>query len=100
MNAIIQFDQPETFVVATGKNYSVKDFVITAMKAADLQLIPEDVIRSNKDLERPKEINELVGNSSRILNKLGWAPEVDFQDLVTMMVNYDLRKLSNSRGDV
>ena len=100
MNAIIQFDQPETFVVATGKNYSVKDFVITAMKAADLQLIPEDVIRSNKDLERPKEINELVGNSSRILNKLGWAPKVDFQDLVTMMVNYDLRALSNSRGDV
>jgi GDPmannose 4,6-dehydratase len=100
MNAIIQFDQPETFVVATGKNYSVKDFVKTAMKAADLQLTPEDVIRSNKDLERSKETNELVGNSSKILNKLGWAPEVGFQDLVTMMVNYDLHQLSTSGGDV
>ncbi len=99
MNAIIQFDQPETFVVATGENHSVKDFVKTAIKAADLQSMPEDVIRSNKDLERPKEINELVGNSSKILIKLGWAPEVGFQDLVTMMVKHDLHQLSTSRGD-
>ena len=100
MNAIIQYDQPETFVVATGENHSVMDFVKTAMKAANLQLKPEDVIRCNKDLERPKEINELVGNSSKILFKLGWTPEVGFQDLVTMMVNYDLLQLSSSRGDV
>lgn len=100
MNAIIQYDQPETFVVATGRNHSVMDFVKTAMKAADLQLKPEDVIRCNKDLERPKEINELVGNSSKILFKLGWTPEVGFQDLVTMMVNHDLHQLSFSRGDV
>lgn len=100
MNAIIQYDEPETFVVATGRNHSVMDFVKTAIQAANIQLNPDDVIRCNKDLERPKEINELVGNSSKILFKLGWIPEVRFQDLVTMMVNYDLLQLSSSKGDV
>lgn len=100
MNAIIQYDQPETFVVSTGKNHSVMDFVKTAIQAANLHLKPDDVIRCNKDLERPKEINELVGNSSKILFKLGWAPEVGFRDLVTMMVNCDLLQLSSSKGDV
>jgi GDPmannose 4,6-dehydratase len=87
---MLQQDQPDDYVVATGETYQVREFVRQAFEAAE---IPnwERYVRQDKKFLRPAEVDLLVGDASKAETKLGWKREVSFPDLVTRMVEHDLR---------
>ena len=103
----LMLQQPlaEDYVIATGEQHSVEDFVNASAKALDMELIwsGEDmertaswngkiIVRVDKKFFRPADVNTLLGDSSKIRDKLGWKPEVEFEELVKMMVESDLEE--------
>jgi GDPmannose 4,6-dehydratase len=85
---MLQTDQPDDFVVATGETYSVREFLEKVFKALDLNW--EKHVEIDPKYYRPAEVDLLLGDSSKIRKKLGWKPRVSFDGLVKMMVEHDL----------
>lgn len=88
IHLILQQPNPDDFVVATGEQYTVKDFVIACFEYHGLNW--EDYVEYDKVYERPNEVPNLLGNSSKI-QKLGWKPEYDFKALVKDMCDSDFK---------
>jgi GDPmannose 4,6-dehydratase len=88
---MLQHDRPEDFVVATGVTHTVQKLVETAFAAVDLDWRPYVV--QDPRFMRPAEVDLLVGDPARVNTELGWEPEVDFDQLVRMMVDADLERL-------
>ncbi|SEB68964.1 GDPmannose 4,6-dehydratase [Nocardioides exalbidus] len=82
-------DQPSDYVVATGRAHSVRDFVAAAFAAAGITDW-EGLVRQDEAFFRPADPTELVGDTSRAREELGWAPTVRFEELVARMVTADL----------
>ncbi len=93
---MLQQDKPEDFVISTGQTHSVKEFVETAFSYVDLDY--KDYVTIDPRFVRPAEVDQLLGNSAKAKEKLGWEPTVDFKGLVEMMVNYDLEKLREEKN--
>ena len=91
---MLQQDEPEDFVVATGKTHSVRDLLDVAF--GYLGLDPEDYVRVDERFIRPADVDQLVGDASKAREKLGWAPEVTFEELIGMMIKHDLALLEGS----
>jgi GDPmannose 4,6-dehydratase len=91
---MLQSDDPDDFVVATGMTHSVKDLVVAAFEHAGLDW--EKHVRVDPRFLRPAEVDLLIGNPAKAKSVLGWEPEVDFAGLVRMMVDADLERLSTS----
>jgi len=91
---MLQHQEPEDFVIATGKSHSVRDFLETAFSCVGLDY--HDYLAIDKDLYRPSEVNVLQGDASKARRKLGWEPTVSFEDLVKEMVESDLKWYSRS----
>jgi GDPmannose 4,6-dehydratase len=89
---MLQQDEPEDFVVATGEEHSVRELVDIAFARAGLD--PDDHVRVDAQFLRPAEVDHLVGNPSKAREKLGWEPRTSFRELVEMMVDADLARLS------
>src|SRR6187401_2017158 len=89
---MLQQGAPDDFVVATGKNHTVREFCEIAFDHVGLPWKKYVVV--DKALFRPAEVNTLCGNPAKARRKLGWSPEVGFADLVRMMVDADLKRLS------
>jgi len=89
---MLQADEPDDFVVATGVTHSVKNLVIEAFGHAGLDW--EKHVRIDPQFLRPAEVDLLIGNPSKAKALLGWEPEVDFRSLVQMMVDADIARLS------
>jgi GDPmannose 4,6-dehydratase len=89
---MLQADEPEDYVVATGETHSVREFFETAF--AHVGLDPERHVTSDPEFLRPAEVDQLVGDPSKAKNALGWEPKHSFRDLVEMMVDADLARLS------
>jgi GDPmannose 4,6-dehydratase len=87
---MMQQDEPENFVIATGENHSVKEFVDLAFDHVGLD--PEKYVKVDPRFVRPAEVDVLLGDPSYARTKLGWKPEVSFPELVKMMVDSDLEK--------
>ncbi len=102
---MLQQEVPEDFVIATGKQYSVRDFVATAGSLLDLQIewrgegadevgvdaaTGRHLIRVDPRYFRPTEVDSLLGDPTKAWQKLGWRAEVTFPELVTEMVKSDL----------
>ena len=87
---MLQQDQPEDYVISTGISKSVRELVDVAFKAVDLDY--HDYVTVDPSLLRPAEVDYLCGDSSYGREKLGWAPDVAFEQLVQMMVEEDLRR--------
>jgi GDPmannose 4,6-dehydratase len=85
---MVQQDEPEDYVVATGETHSVRDLCEVAFARADLNY--EDYVRIDERFMRPAEVDFLVGNAGKAHEKLGWATTVDFAALVEMMVDADI----------
>lgn len=85
---MLQADEPEDFVVATGETYSVREFLDKVFKALDLDW--EKHVEIDPKYYRPAEVDLLLGDSSKIRKKLGWKPRMTFDGLVKMMVEHDL----------
>ena len=91
MYRLMQNDQPKDFVVGTDETHSVREFCDKAFSYLDLDY-KEYVIQDPRFI-RPVDVDLLVADSTRIRHELGWAPIVDFDSLVRMMVDADLVRL-------
>lgn len=85
---MLQADEPEDFVIATGRTHSVRDFLVAAFKHVDLDW--QEFVETDESLYRPAEVDVLTGDAAKAREKLGWEPQVDFEQLVGMMVEHDL----------
>ncbi len=88
---MLQQDEPDDYVIATGETHSVQEFVEAAFGHAGLDWKKHVVI--DPRFIRPAEVDSLVGDPSKARKKLGWKPRVSFHELVKMMVEEDIRGL-------
>ena len=85
---MLQHDEADDWVIATGKAYSVKDFAKEAFSVVDLDW--EEFVTTDKKYERPNEVHHLLGDPTKANNILKWKPETSFEELVKIMVESDL----------
>ena len=90
---MLQQERADDYVVATGRAHSVRDFVRVAFEAAGLGSF-EPYVVVDPAFVRPAEVDVLVGDAGKARRELTWAPQVGFEELVAMMVEADLRRLS------
>ena len=90
MHLMLQQEEPDDFVVATGETHAVSEFVALAFAAADIDDW-EPYVRIDPKFFRPAEVDLLVGDATKAKTQLGWEPKVSFPDLVRIMVEHDLR---------
>lgn len=88
---MLQQDQPDDFVIATGETHSVREFCEVAFHHVGLNW--ENYVEIDPKFFRPAEVNLLVGDASKAKEKLGWVPKVSFADLVRKMVDADMARL-------
>lgn len=102
---MLQQDTPEDFVIATGKQFSVRDFVTLAATELNIDIdwqgkglhekgydrkTEELIVEVDPNYFRPTEVETLLGNPAKAKEKLGWTPEISFQEMVAEMVEQDL----------
>ena len=87
---MLQQDQPDDYVVATGETHSIEEFLTLAFQEVGLDDW-RNYVRQDPRFFRPAEVDLLIGDPSKAREKLGWVPEVDFPSLVSMMVQNDLK---------
>lgn len=107
---MLQQDQPDDFVVATGETWTVREFVDKASERAGFDLAwrgseeltegydrksGKVIVRVNPIYYRPAEVDVLIGDPTKASQKLGWKPEVQFDALVQMMMEADLQRISS-----
>ena len=93
---MLQQDEPDDYVVATGETHSVREFCELAFNHVDLDYT-KHVITDDRFM-RPAEVDLLIGDPSKAQAKLGWKPRMSFAELVTTMVDADLALLSGALG--
>ena len=91
MHQMLQHDEPQDFVIATGETHSVRDFCEAAFSELDLNY--QDYVEISPKFYRPADIEQLAGDPSKAASVLGWEAETHFSDLVRMMVQSDLKQL-------
>ena len=104
---MLQADEPDTFVLATNRTETVRDFVEMAFKAAGIDVefsgqheqevavdtaTGKTVMRINPQFYRPAEVDLLIGDPAKAKEKLGWEPKTTLEELCKMMVEADLRR--------
>jgi len=110
MYRMMQADVPDTYVLATNRSETVRDFVSMAFKAVDVEIawkgsgIDErgfdakdgrNIVRINKKFYRPAEVDLLIGDPTKARDRLGWSPRTTLEELCAMMVKADLRRNAN-----
>ena len=93
---MMQHDEPDTFVIATGVAHSVKDFCKAAFECVDLDW--EKFVEVDETFLRPADVSHLLGDATKARNVLKWAPKVSFEQLVEMMVKADIERLQQNKG--
>jgi GDPmannose 4,6-dehydratase len=111
---MLQHDNPEDYVIATGETHTVREFVETAFKHVDVEIewqgegvdetgIDKDtgkvLVEVDPKYFRPTEVDLLIGDPSKAKEELGWEPEVKFKELVQLMVQSDLEAIEK-HGDI
>ena len=89
---MLQQDEPDDFLVATGETHSVREFADIAFRYVGLDW--EQYVKTDPQFLRPAEVDQLVGDSSKAKKRLGWEPKHSFGDLVEVMVDADLARLT------
>jgi GDPmannose 4,6-dehydratase len=89
---MLQQDQPEDYVIATGVSHSVRDLVDTAFDYVELPMEPHVVV--DPKFFRPAEVDILVGDASKAKANLGWTPTSSFKEMIHTMVETDLKRLT------
>ena len=91
---MLQQDEPDDYVIATGETHTIRDFLALAFAAAEIDDW-EDRVESDARFRRPAEVDILTGDATKAHRQLSWKPTVAFPDLVAMMVDSDLRAESS-----
>jgi GDPmannose 4,6-dehydratase len=86
---MLQQDEPQDFVIATGETHSVRDFAQAAFDHVDLDW--EKYVETDAEYHRPAEVDLLKGDASKAKEALGWEPQTKFTNLVKLMVDADLK---------
>ena len=110
---MLQQNQPEDFVIATGKQYSVRDFINLAAKNLNMKIDwkgkdldevgyvnGKEVIKVDSRYFRPTEVETLLGDPSKAKKELNWSPKITFEDLVKEMVENDLKLAKNEKDSL
>jgi len=107
MHAVLQADQPETFVLATNQTVSVRDFACLAFKCIGIELdfrgsgedeiavdtvTGKTVVRVNPKFYRPAEVELLIGDATKAKDTLGWEPKTTVKELCKLMMDADLER--------
>lgn len=90
---MLQQESPDNFVIGTGETHSVREFCEIAFGRVDLDY--KEYVVQDKRFYRPAEVDLLVSDPSKAHSVLGWEPAVNFKELVTMMVDADMKRLSS-----
>jgi GDPmannose 4,6-dehydratase len=90
---MLQQDEPDDYVIATGESHSVRDFLDTA--AAHLGMDWEPHVEIDPKYYRPAEVDALRGDAAKAREKLGWEPKVTFSELVRIMADADVKALED-----
>jgi GDPmannose 4,6-dehydratase len=90
---MLQAEEPEDFVIATGKTHSVREFLELAFEHAGLDWEP--YVEIDPRYFRPSEVDELLGDATRARERLGWEPTVGFEELARLMVDADVATLED-----
>ena len=90
---MLQQDEPDDYVVATGEAHSIRDLLETAFRIAGIDDWERFVVQDPR-FYRPAEVDLLIGDASKAREKLGWEPRVSFEELVQMMYENDLKEES------
>jgi GDPmannose 4,6-dehydratase len=94
---MLQQEKPDDYVIATGENHSVKEFVELAFQAVGIKDWDKYVIFNKQQHMRPAEVDYLIGDASKAEKVLGWRPKTSFKELVEMMVKADLEREKSSK---
>jgi GDPmannose 4,6-dehydratase len=86
---MLQQDKPDDYVIATGISHSVKDLIQIAFNHLGLDW--KEYTVNDPKFFRPAEVDSLLGNSEKARKKLGWQPKITFEELIKMMVDFDLK---------
>lgn len=92
---MLQQDTPDDYVIATGETHTVQELVEIAFERAGLDW--KRHVKLDKAFLRPAEVDLLIGDPSKAEKKLGWKPTVSFQEMIHMMVDADIERLSSGR---
>lgn len=90
---MLQQDSPDDYVIATGETHTVEKLVDVAFSHAGLKW--KDYVRQDPAFLRPAEVDLLIGDPSKAHKQLGWKPRVSFEQMIQMMVDSDIERLSN-----
>ncbi|MDQ1204479.1 GDP-mannose 4,6-dehydratase [Microbacterium sp. SORGH_AS_0862] len=90
---ILQADEPEDFVLATGVGYTIKDFLETAFGHVGLDW--QEFVKFDERYLRPTEVDALIGDPAKAADKLGWVPTIDGKELAKLMVDADVEELEH-----
>ena len=107
---MLQQEKAEDFVIATGRQYSVRDFINVASKNLDMHIEwkgkdleevgtfeGKDIIKIDPKYFRPTEVDTLLGDANKAKQKLNWIPKISFEELVKEMINEDLKLANNNK---
>ena len=89
---MLQQEKPDDFVIASGENHSVREFVELAFKAVGIKDYEKYLISNVNSYMRPAEVDYLIGDASKAKKILGWQPKTSFKELVELMVEADLKR--------
>jgi GDPmannose 4,6-dehydratase len=95
---MIQADEPDDYVIATGESHSVRDFLDQAFGYLDLDW--KEHVDIDPRYYRPAEVDVLMGDASKARRVLGWEPTISFNELVTLMVDHDLELATQEAGQL
>lgn len=88
---MLQQDKPDDYVIATGVTHTVREFVETSLMVAGLDGPIEKYVDFDESMVRPAEVDLLIGDASKAKSSLGWEPKVQFEELLNIMLENDLR---------
>jgi len=93
---MLQQDEPDDYVIATGTTHTVREFAELAFSLVDLDY--RDYVKADEKLFRPAEVMVLMGDAGNAKTKLGWEPKVKFEELVSMMVESDSARIRSMQS--
>ncbi len=107
---ILQLNQPDDFVIATGKQYSIRQFISIVSKKLDMKILwkgkglkekgydssnKKPIILIDKNYIRPLDVNTLLGNASKARKKLSWKPKINIHKLIDEMISEEIKIIDN-----
>jgi GDPmannose 4,6-dehydratase len=95
MYLMMQYEEPDDFVIATGETHSVREFLGETFALLDLDW--KEFVQIDERYYRPAEVDLLLGDATKAREKLGWEPKIGFKELVKIMVEHDLKLAKEER---